>query len=167
MGNYFLVDYQCKQNLFVSLLHVSLPAVDGNSPVGIVTHYRLGSLGIEYWWARYFSAPIHNDPQAHPTMYAVCIISLSWGRSSWGVVLTTHSQSSTKVKEELRYTSTLPLGLHGPLQGEFYLLTSSSNLLCKHITVLHSEKSYKHSTVLKPVNLDNPQTYHSSYHRVL
>jgi len=85
--------------------------VDGNSPVGIVTHYRLDGLGIECWWVQQFSATIHTDRQAHPTLYAVSIVSLSWGKSSWGVALTTHLQPIIKFKERVElylYSSSVP-----------------------------------------------------------
>jgi hypothetical protein len=54
MERYSLVVYQCKENLSVvssCTYHFQLwmvIALDGNSPVGIVTHYRLDGLGIEY-----------------------------------------------------------------------------------------------------------------------
>jgi hypothetical protein len=37
-----------------------------DSPVGIVTHYRLDGAGIKSWWGARFSTPIQTGPGAHP-----------------------------------------------------------------------------------------------------
>jgi hypothetical protein len=40
-----------------------------DSVVGIMTCYRLDSLGIESWWGARFSAPVKTSPGAHPASY--------------------------------------------------------------------------------------------------
>ena len=51
--------------------------VGWDSIVSIATHYRLDSLGIEFWWGVRFSTPIQTSHGAYPASCKMCTRSLS------------------------------------------------------------------------------------------
>ena len=89
-------------------------------PVSIAPHYGLNGLGIESRWGQDFSHPSRLSPGAHPASYTMGNRSFNGVRQP--VCGFDHSPSySVEVKERVEIYLYSTLGLHGLLQGEFYL----------------------------------------------
>ena len=56
---------------YIELVHDCFVHVGRDSSVGIATRYGLDGAGIESRWGASFSAPVRNDPGAHPTYYTM------------------------------------------------------------------------------------------------
>jgi len=84
-----------------------------DNSVGMATGYRLEGPEIESRWG--------GEPErARPGVVAAQasiqrVPGHSWGYSGRGVALTTHPRLAPRLKKELSYISTPPLGLHGRL----------------------------------------------------
>jgi hypothetical protein len=93
---------------FVLFFHFLLIfSVGRDSSVGIATRYGLDGPGIESRWGRDFPHP--SKPAVGPTQPpTLCVLVFSRGKAAG-------AWRSAEVKERLDYTSTLPLGLRGPL----------------------------------------------------
>ena len=95
--------------------------MDRDSSVGVVICYGLDGPRIESPCRERFSAPVQVGPGAHPASCTMGSGPLSRGQIGRGMVLTTHSHITPRVKKEQSYTSTPPLGLHGLLRLKFTL----------------------------------------------
>jgi len=91
-----------------------------------VTGYRLDGPGIDsHWGGKIFCT--RPDWPLMPTHSLIqWVPGLSRGYSGQGMALTTHPHLVLRLKKEYSYTSTPPLGLHGLLQGELYLVSQHS-----------------------------------------
>jgi hypothetical protein len=95
-----------------------------DSVVVIATRYELEGPGIETRWGEIFrtypdrlrgpSSLLYNGYRVFPG-----------GKGGRGVMLTTHSLLVPRLKKELSYTSTHPMGPHGPVRSSLYLLLLS------------------------------------------
>jgi hypothetical protein len=81
-----------------------------------------------------YSAPARTCPGAHPTSYTMGTGFFSRGRSGRGVALITYPSLVPRLKKELSYTLTPPLGLRGLLQGELSL--AFTFLIREHKSIL-------------------------------
>ena len=96
-----------------------------DSIVNVVTRYGLDAPGIEYRVGRVGEFPQPSRPALRPTQPPVQWVPGHFpGGKAAGRGIGRPPISSVKVKEPVQLNSTLPLGLHGMLQGEFLLQMS-------------------------------------------
>ena len=106
---------------FVGFALLIITPAAPHSVVGTATHYGLDGSGFELRWGPGFSLPVQKCPGGSPTLLHNRYLGVfPDGLSGRGVALTTHPHPAPRLKKEYSFTSTLPLGLHGPLQSETY-----------------------------------------------
>jgi hypothetical protein len=82
------------------------------SSVGIVTDYRLDSLGMEPRWGPDFP-PVQTSPRAHPASCTMGARSFLGVKCDWGVQLTTHPLLAPRSSK----SRAIPLPPSGPQPG--------------------------------------------------
>ena len=142
ISTYFLGEHYITTRIVIFTLH--LVQLEGRDTlVGIATRYGLEGPGIESRWGAKFSSPVHTGPGGRP------ILLYNGHRVSFREVKRPESvadhppPSCVDTKETAALYFYAPLGLHGLLQSELYLLLwnwPSKTVTC-HMTKLIIKES--------------------------